>query len=160
MRECSGPEGEQLGSGTDPSSSSTAAGPRLEVREVSKRFDLYYSPVDRLKEWLLRGRRNLHREVWAVRDVSFSLEPGRSLGFLGPNGAGKTTLLRILAGVTAPTEGSISREGRVGTLIDLGAGFRMDMPGLFNLHMLLPLMGVPAEEVESLAESITRRVSQ
>ncbi len=81
--------------------------PALSVRGLSKRFELYERPVDRLKQTLWRGRRQFYREFWALRDVAFALQPGQALGVVGRNGSGKSTLLQLVAGTLAPTTGEI-----------------------------------------------------
>ena len=87
----------------------------LTVQEVSKRYDIYERPQDRLRQLLpprLRGGRRCFREFWALRDVSFGLQRGDALGILGRNGAGKSTLLEIVAGTTSPTSGTVSARAR------------------------------------------------
>src|SRR4051812_20069444 len=99
------------------------AAPALSVRSLSKRFELYNRPVDRLKQTLWRGRRQFYREFWALRDVTFSLAPGQALGVVGRNGSGKSTLLQLVAGTLTPTLGSVESHGRVSALLELGSGF-------------------------------------
>src|SRR5689334_9572788 len=97
----------------------------LTVSEVSKRYDIYERPQDRLKQFLpqpIRRGRRYFREFWALRGVSFGLQPGEALGILGRNGAGKSTLLEIIAGTSSPTFGSVTLRGRVGALLELGSG--------------------------------------
>ena len=84
---------------------------------------------------------------WALRDVSFSLEAGRSLGLLGPNGAGKSTILKLLAGITEPTSGEVSSRGRLAALIELGAGFHPDLTGRENVFLNATLLGLRRQEV-------------
>ena len=77
----------------------------IQLSKISKKYNIYDRPADRLKELLLRNRRSYHREFWAVRDISFNVERGDSVALLGPNGSGKSTLLQIIAGVLQPTKG-------------------------------------------------------
>jgi ABC-type polysaccharide/polyol phosphate transport system ATPase subunit len=84
---------------------------------------------------------------WALRDVSFSLEAGRSLGLLGPNGAGKSTILKLLAGITEPTSGEVESQGRLAALIELGAGFHPDLTGRENVFLNATLLGLRRQEV-------------
>src|ERR1051325_10717595 len=94
------------------------------------------------------------RDLWALRHVSFAMDPGEILGIIGPNGAGKTTLLKILARVTPPTEGRVRGRGRVVPLLALGAGFQPDVSGRENVFMNAAMYGIDAEEVEKRMDSI------
>jgi len=105
----------------------------LEVQKVSKRYRL--------------GRRTT-RDLWAVRDVSFSLERGNILGVIGPNGAGKTTLLKVLSRVTPPTEGRVLGHGRVVPLLGLGATFQPELAARENILMNAAMFGISAREAE------------
>ena len=90
----------------------------VEVRGIGKFYRLYRRPGHRLLEWF--GGRARHVERWALRDVSFSLGPGESVGIVGRNGAGKSTLLKIITGTTTPTVGAVRTLGRVSSLLELG----------------------------------------
>src|ERR671919_2439246 len=96
---------------------------RIVAENVSRRFKVYPQRHVTLKEAIVRRRHLRPVEVWALRDVSFEIEPGESVGFMGRNGSGKTTLLRLIAGIFAPTAGQLVVGGSVGSLIGLGAGF-------------------------------------
>lgn len=78
---------------------------------------------------------NLVREHWALKDISFEIKKGESVGIIGPNGSGKSTLLKILAGVTKPTSGSISIRGKVASILDIGAGFHPELSGRENVFL-------------------------
>src|SRR5919109_5431095 len=96
------------------------------AENISRRFKVYPQRHVTLKEAIVRRRQLRPVEVWALRDVSFTISPGESVGFMGRNGSGKTTLLRLLAGVFRPTSGRLAVTGRVGSLLELGAGFHQD----------------------------------
>src|ERR671926_1184733 len=114
----------------------------LRVENVSKQYRIYATPGDRLKESVTRGRWKRHREFWALRDISFEVEAGTTTGIIGPNGSGKSTLLQIITGTLEPTHGSVSLEGRVAALLELGAGFNAEFTGIENIFMNACLMGL------------------
>src|SRR5215216_7368474 len=126
----------------------------LRVSNVSKQYRIYDRPADRLKETLTRGRWKGHREFWALSDVSFEVEPGTTTGIIGPNGSGKSTLLQIITGTLEPTHGSVSLEGRVAALLELGAGFDTEFTGIENIFMNASLMGLSKSETERLLPEI------
>jgi len=126
----------------------------LRVESVSKQYRIYDRPADRLKETLTRGRWKAHREFWALKDISFDVEPGTTTGIIGPNGSGKSTLLQIITGTLEPTHGSVSLEGRVAALLELGAGFSAEFTGIENIFMNAALMGLSKAETEQLLPEI------
>lgn len=128
----------------------------LRVERVSKQYRIYDRPGDRLKESLTRGHWKWHREFWALRDVSFEIAAGTTTGIVGPNGSGKSTLLQIITGTLEPTHGSVSYDGRVAALLELGAGFNMDFTGVENVFMNTALMGLARKETEELLPEIER----
>jgi ABC-type polysaccharide/polyol phosphate transport system ATPase subunit len=128
----------------------------LRVESVSKQYRIYERPGDRLKESLTRGRLKRHREFWALRDVSFEVEAGTTVGIVGPNGCGKSTLLQIIAGTLEPTHGDVWREGRVAALLELGAGFDPEFTGVENVYMNAALMGLTRRETERVFPEVER----
>lgn len=128
----------------------------LRVERVSKQYRIYDRPGDRLKESLTRGRWKWHHEFWALRDVSFEVEPGTTTGIIGPNGSGKSTLLQIVTGTLEPTHGNVWYEGRVAALLELGAGFNLEFTGIENVFMNAALMGFSRNEAETLLPGIER----
>ena len=126
----------------------------VRVDSVSKQYRIYDRPADRLKETLTRGRWKAHREFWALKDISFEVEAGTTTGIVGPNGSGKSTLLQIITGTLEPTHGSVSMQGRVAALLELGAGFNPEFTGIENVFMNAALMGFSRAETEQLLPDI------
>jgi lipopolysaccharide transport system ATP-binding protein len=125
----------------------------VSARGLGKRYRLFHKPVDRLRHRLRLGR-GATEEFWALRDVSFDLGRGGSLGVIGPNGAGKSTLLGILAGTIVPSTGEAKVRGSVAALLDLGAGFRNDFTGRENVYVLGTLLGFRRAETRERFEQI------
>ena len=128
--------------------------PALSVRSLSKRFEIYERPADRLKQTLWRGRRQFYREFWALRDVSFSLVPGQALGIVGRNGSGKSTLLQLVAGTLSPTSGEVDAPGRVSALLELGSGFNPEFSGRENVFLNGAILGLRQAEMRALLPDI------
>jgi teichoic acid transport system ATP-binding protein len=119
----------------------------IEVRGLSKKYKSYPTPGHRILEALCLGRRSFHREHWALRDVEFDVPKGSALGIVGPNGAGKSTLMKILSGTTFQTSGSFRCDGRVSSMLELGAGFHAEFSGRENLIMNGIMMGYSRREM-------------
>lgn len=127
----------------------------IEASGVSKRFKLYRQRFHTLKERAVLfhlARRT--GEFWALRDVSFEVEAGRTFGLIGANGSGKTTLLRLIAGILQPTLGEIRITGRVTALLELGAGFHPDLTGRENVYLNGSILGLSRREIDRQFESI------
>jgi ABC-2 type transport system ATP-binding protein len=124
------------------------------AQNVSRRFRVYPQRHVTLKEALVRWRQLRPVEVWALQDVSFEIEPGESVGFMGRNGSGKTTLLRLLAGVFRPTSGKLTVDGRVGSLLELGAGFHHDFTGRDNIYLSASIYGLRKQDVDRRFDEI------
>src|SRR6266540_3223450 len=107
----------------------------IQVRDVGKMYRIYDRPQDRLKQMLLRGRRMYGREFWALHGISLDIYKGESVAVIGRNGSGKSTLLQIIAGTLAPTEGTVSINGRVAALLELGSGFNPEFTGRENVFL-------------------------
>ena len=124
----------------------------IKVEHISKEFKLYQNPADRLKEIVFR--RTMHRKFFALKDVSFEVEEGQSLGVVGQNGAGKSTLLKILTGVLLADSGSIHVGGRITGILELGTGFNLEFTGLQNIFLNGTLLGVSKKEIEERLDAI------
>lgn len=128
----------------------------VRVDHVSMRFRMTSEKVDSLKEYFIKTLRSQisTNEFWALKDVSFSIQKGDSLGLIGLNGSGKSTLLKIVAGVLKPTEGTVAVNGDVAPLIELGAGFDYDLTAGENIFLNGALMGRSREEMKEHYEEI------
>lgn len=121
--------------------------PAVAVEGLGKRFKIYATPWHRAGEWLSGGRRRLHTDFWALRDITFSVAPGDCFGIIGPNGSGKSTLLKLLAGVLVPSRGRFQLgAATVYSLLELGTGFHDDLTGRQNVHHSARLLGLPPGE--------------
>ena len=108
---------------------------KILVERATRRFKVYPRESRRLKDVVVARRRSRGRDVVAIRDVSFDLEPGAAVGLVGRNGSGKTTMLRLISGIIKPTSGTVEAGGRIGSLLELGAGFHPDMTGRENVFL-------------------------
>jgi len=115
----------------------------IDVQNVSMRFNLAQEKTDTVKEYVLKLlRRQLSfTEFYALRDVSFSVEQGESVALIGSNGSGKSTMLKLISGVMQPTGGSIRTGGSIAPLIELGAGFDMDLTARENIFLNGAILG-------------------
>jgi len=124
------------------------------VDNLSKKFKVYKKPRHRLLEWATFGTVKRHEDFWALRNISFRLKKGESLGIVGPNGAGKSTLLKILTGALSPTTGSCVINGRVVSLLELGTGFHPELTGLQNIYNSTSLLGFEPDYVNRKLDDI------
>jgi ABC-type polysaccharide/polyol phosphate transport system ATPase subunit len=126
----------------------------IRVEHASRRFRIYPQHARTVKELVVSRRRSRAREVWALRDVSFSIEPGEAVGLVGRNGSGKTTLLKLIAGIMKPTVGRVAVGGRVGSLLELGAGFHLDFTGRENVYLNGSILGLNRRVVRQHLDEI------
>ena len=126
----------------------------ISTRQLSKCYQLYQQPIDRLKQFLWRGRRQYYRELWALRDINFSVMPGEVVGIVGRNGSGKSTLLQLVCGTLTPTSGEVQVNGRVAALLELGAGFNPEFTGRENVLMGAAVMGLNQSRIAARLDEI------
>ncbi len=119
----------------------------VEAENLGKAYRLYASPFRRVVEAATLGRVSGHQQFWALRNIDFKLRRGSSMGLCGANGAGKSTLLKVLSGITAPSEGRLRLNGRVASLLELGAGFHLDFSGRSNIMLNGVMMGFTRREM-------------
>jgi ABC-type polysaccharide/polyol phosphate transport system ATPase subunit len=116
------------------------------AKGLGKAYRMYARPSARLFELFLPGRK-LHQEFWAVRNVYLDVPHGSTVGIIGENGAGKSSLLKLLTGITRPTEGEVHVQGRVASLLELGAGFHPEFSGRDNIQLNCSILGMSEDEI-------------
>ena len=126
----------------------------IEVRDVTKSFKVYLDKGSQLKERLLFRKRSRYEERKVLRGISFSVKKGEAIGLIGHNGCGKSTTLKLLTRIMYPDSGSIKMQGRVSSLIELGAGFHPDMSGRENIYTNAAIFGLNKKEIDSRIQSI------
>ena len=127
----------------------------IEVENLSKCYQIYGQPHDRLKQSIyprlqrLAGKqpKQYFREFWALKDVSFEIKKGETIGIIGRNGSGKSTLLQLICGTLSSTVGTVETQGRVAALLELGAGFNTEFTGRENVLLNAAILGFPHEEI-------------
>jgi ABC-2 type transport system ATP-binding protein len=128
--------------------------PAVSVENVWKYFRLYHDKNQYLKTTLLQGRRSRYEEFWALKGVSFDIPHGSTFGIIGSNGSGKSTLLKCLAGILSPDKGSITSDGRIVALLELGAGFHPDLSGRENIYLNGAILGMSNAEITNRLDDI------
>jgi lipopolysaccharide transport system ATP-binding protein len=134
----------------------------VRVDGLGKRYEVYDTPRDRLKQFFMPRLRRLvgleskpyHREFWALRDVSFEIRKGEAFGVVGRNGSGKSTLLQLVTGTLAPTTGTVETKGRIAALLELGSGFNPDFTGRENVFLNGMILGLTRREIEDRFDAI------
>lgn len=128
----------------------------IRLDHITKIYKLYQRPQDRFKETFSLTHKKYSKDFYALRDISFAIERGESVGFVGKNGSGKSTLLKILTGVLSATSGNKAIHGKISALLELGAGFNMEFTGLENIYLNGTIMNIPREEMEKKLDDIIR----
>jgi lipopolysaccharide transport system ATP-binding protein len=134
----------------------------IKVKGVSKSYQIYDKPSDKLKQFLvpkllaLFGKKHhqYFREFWALKDISFEVKRGETVGIIGQNGSGKSTLLQMICGTLNTTVGEIVTQGRIAALLELGSGFNPDFTGRENVYMNAALLGLTRQEIDGKFEEI------
>ena len=134
----------------------------IRVTNLSKRYEIYDTPRDRLKQFVLPRLQRLagqppmqyFREFWALQNVSLEIKKGETVGIIGRNGSGKSTLLQIICGTLSPTSGSVETRGRIAALLELGSGFNHEFTGRENVYMNAAVLGLSKEEVDERFDDI------
>jgi ABC-type polysaccharide/polyol phosphate transport system ATPase subunit len=125
----------------------------IETANLGKCYRIYNHPFHRVREALKLGK-NLHREFWALKNIYLHISRGASFGIIGPNGAGKSTFLKLLSGITQPTEGTLTVNGTVASILELGAGFHHDFTGRSNVYLNCALQGYTHEDTNRILPEI------
>lgn len=134
----------------------------IKVENISKCYQIYKHPQDRLKQAIYprfhgifkRQVKQYYREFWALKDISFEINKGETVGIIGRNGSGKSTLLQIICGTVNPTSGSVHTNGRIAALLELGSGFNPEFTGRENIYMNAAILGLSQTEIESRLDDI------
>ena len=134
----------------------------IKVENLSKCFHIYSSPRDRLKQFVLPRLRgllglpiqNYYQEFWALKNVSFEIKKGETVGIVGRNGGGKSTLLQLICGTLSPSSGRIQTNGRIAALLELGSGFNPEFTGKENVYLNGAVLGLSKEEIDARYEEI------
>ena len=124
------------------------------VDKVSKRFRIYHERNQSIKQTVLRRRRGVYEEFWALRDVSLEIAPASTYGLIGENGSGKSTLLKCMARILVPDEGTVTARGSISALLELGAGFHPELSGRENVFLNGAILGIPAKELSRKFDEI------
>jgi ABC-2 type transport system ATP-binding protein len=126
----------------------------VDVRGVSKRFRLAHGKPNSLKERVIHRARVQYEDFWALKEVSFEVKEGESVGILGRNGSGKSTLLKCICGVLQPTSGEVAVRGKLAGMLELGAGFQPDLSGRENIYLNGSLLGMTKREIDKVFDAI------
>ena len=126
----------------------------VEANHVSKKFKLVHERNQSIKAAIMRGRRTISEDFWALRDVSFQVHRGETFGLIGENGSGKSTMLKCLTRILRPNEGSVRVEGKVSALLELGAGFHPELSGRENVFLNGAILGLSQKELHGRFDEI------
>jgi len=133
---------------------STSSEIAISLKNVSKYYKLYNKPKDRLKEALSRSGKIYHKKFYATKNLDLEIKKGEILGIVGKNGSGKSTLLKLITGVLTPDEGSITVNGKISALLELGSGFNPEFTGMQNIFFYGTILGFSKEEMKEKLDDI------
>ena len=128
--------------------------PAILAHHLSKCYQLYAQPKDRLKQLIWGQRRQYYQALWALREINLAIMPGEVIGIIGKNGSGKSTLLQLICGTLTPTSGKVQINGRLAALLELGAGFNPEFTGRENIWMNAAIIGLTQQEIADRIEQI------
>ena len=120
----------------------------VEFVDVSKSYSIYQSPSGRLKELATLQRKSFLTDFWALRNISFEIKRGETFCIVGQNGSGKSTLLQMVAGILRPSSGTVTVNGRVSALLELGAGFNPEFSGRDNVYLNGSILGLSTKQID------------
>lgn len=126
----------------------------ISVRNLNKTYRIFSRPHDRIKQFFSLGLKQYHREFTVLRDVSFDIKKGETVGIIGRNGSGKSTLLQLICGILKPTSGNVQVNGRISALLELGAGFNPEFTGRENAYFQGALLGVTKAQMNKRFDDI------
>ena len=126
----------------------------IKIEHLSKVYKIFSKPSDRVREALNPFGKRYSKDFYALNDISLTIKKGETVGIIGKNGAGKSTILKIITGVLTPTSGSVQVNGRIASLLELGAGFNPEMTGIENIYMNGTIMGYAKEEMDARLQNI------
>lgn len=132
---------------------SESSGSAIVAKDLSKAYQMYDKPVHRLLDLVFPWKQR-YREYWALKNVYLDIPRGSTVGIIGENGAGKSTLLKLLTGISAPTTGEVHTQGRIASLLELGAGFHPEFSGRENIFLNCSILGMSDEEIKERFDSI------
>jgi len=132
------------------------AEPSIRLQDVSLRYRLAKQRIPSVKEFAIHWMRGAlaYEDLWALRDVSFAIHPGETVGIVGRNGAGKSTLLKVISRILKPSDGKLDVRGRIAPILELGTGFDHELTGIENIHLNALLLGRTRKEIQEKLEEI------
>jgi lipopolysaccharide transport system ATP-binding protein len=126
----------------------------VRVDNVSKSFRLYHERNQTLKSAIMRGRRSVHQDFWALRDVTFDVPAGSTFGLIGSNGSGKSTLLKCLANIYYPNHGTVTHFGKMAAMLEVGSGFHHELSGRENIFLNGSILGMSKKQITAKFDEI------